>query len=486
MIWLGSCSPAGHSPEPLIVSTPPPTEAAKGPAPELHHNVLGLFDSVAQSVSTMAPTASAVMTIPLVFGSAGNGTWVSYLLATGCTLIVALCIARFAKDSSSPGSLYVYATSSLPPFLGSAAAWALLMAYVASGASVVGGFMHYGNVVLGEFLGFTLPTLVLALVVLAIATWVAYRDVKVSARLMLYIELGSVLMISTVFALILWQHGLHVDVSQFTLKDVHPSGVRLGLVLAMFSLVGFESATTLGEEVRNPLKTIPKAIILSALCSGVFFMMAAYTEVLAFPASAGPLDQSEAPLSVLATVAGVRRLGPVIDICALITMLACTLACATAASRVLLLMGRRGLVPLRLSGIHARNGTPHMAVLATGAAMFVLSVPFALGKVSGETLYDWMGSLSTYGFIAAYALVAVALPIYLRRRQSLTAASVVLSSLAVAAMILVLAGTLYPVPEAPKNWLPYLFLAYILGAAGWNSWQARRAPAGLVPAQAAD
>jgi amino acid transporter len=440
----------------------------------LHKDALGHFDSLAQSISTMAPTASAAMTVPLVFSSSGNGTWISYLLATLCTLLVGLCIARFARDSASPGSLYSYATSSLPPVLGSVAAWALLLAYVASGASVVGGFVHYANVVLHEFLGMVLPDIPLGIACVALSAWVAYRDVKASARMMLYIELVSVFVISSVFALLLWQHGLHVDAAQLSLRGVNFSGVRLGLVLAMFSFVGFESATTLGEEVRNPLRTIPRAVIQSALISGLFFMVASYTEVLAFPASDGPLDQNAAPMSVLARVAGVARLGPFIDICAMITMLSCTLACVTAAARVLLLMSRNGLAAGRLSRVHSRNRTPHVAVLATAVVTMLLSVPLSAGKVSGETIYDWMGSLATYGFLVVYALVAVALPLYLKRRQKLTYSSILLSVLAVAAMALVLAGTLYPVPDAPKNWLPYIFLLYLAAAAGFNGWQARR------------
>ncbi len=439
----------------------------------LHHNVLGPLDSLAQSISTMAPTASAAMTIPLVFSSAGRGTWAAYLLATVCTLFVGLCIARFAKDSASPGSLYTYTTTSLPPVLRSVAAWALLLAYVASGASVVGGFVHYANVVLHEFLGAALPQTLLGLVCVAAPVWVAYRDVKVSARMMLYIELVSVTMISAVFALVLWKHGLHIDRDQLSLKGVPFSGIRLGLVLAMFSFVGFESATTLGEEVREPLRTIPRAVIQSALFSGLFFMLASYTEVAAFPASSGSLADSDAPLSVLSVVAGVKFLGPLIDVCAMITMLACTLACITAASRVLLLMAHNGLAHASLHGVHARNGTPSAAVLATGVATILLSVPFSAFNVSGETIYDWMGSLATYGFIIVYALVAVALPLYLRKRGCLSVGAVAVSALSVAAMALVLAGTLYPVPEAPKNWLPYLFLAYLGAAAGYNMWRTR-------------
>jgi len=436
----------------------------------LHRQTLGPLDTLAQSISTMAPTSSAAMTVPLVFASAGNGTWLAYLLAMACTLLIAICVARFARESASPGSLYSYATSSLHPMLGSMSAWALLLAYVATGASVVGGFVHYMNVVLREFLGVGASPILLAVLAVAISTAVAYRDVKISTQLMVYIELASVAVIAVVFAMLLWKHGLHFDPAQFTLRGVRWSGVRLGVVLAMFSFVGFESASTLGAEAKNPLKTIPRAVIQSALLSGLFFISASYTEVLGFPASAGTLDQSASPMSVLATAAGAARLGPLIDIGAMISMFACTLACVTAAARVLFMMAHNGMTHRWMSRAHDRNSTPHTAVLVTGLATLLLPVGLTLARANGETIYDWMGSLATYGFITVYALVAVALPLHLKAEKKLSMAIVVLAAASVLAMILVLEGTLYPVPEAPKNWLPYLFLAYLAAAAGWHWW----------------
>jgi amino acid transporter len=110
----------------------------------------------------------------------------------------------------------------------------------------------------------------------------------------------------------------------------------------------------------------------------------------------------------------------------------------------------------------------------------LLPVALAAAKVPGDTIYDWMGSLATYGFITVYALVAIALPWHLRALRSLTWGTVVLAVLAVAAMVMVLAGTLYPVPEPPKNWLPYLFLLYLAAAVGWHRWQDWRGAGGLA------
>src|SRR6202789_2721708 len=86
----------------------------------LRRGALSPLETLAQSVSTIAPTTTPAATIPLVCALSGNGTWLAYLLATVAILLVALCIARFARYSASPGSLYTYASTILPPWLGAA------------------------------------------------------------------------------------------------------------------------------------------------------------------------------------------------------------------------------------------------------------------------------------------------------------------------------------------------------------------------------
>src|ERR1700682_4632136 len=210
----------------------------------LRQGVLSPMETLAQSVSTIAPTTTPVATIPLVCALAGNATWLAYVLATAAVLLVALCISRFARYSSSPGSLYTYASMILPPWMGAVAAWSMLLAYIATGASVAGGFYHYANLLLHDATGHVAPTVVLALMVTAISIGIAWRDVKISARLMLWIEAVSVALILTVVVLVLARHGLHLDWTQLRLRGMTGSGLRLGLVLALFSFVGFGSTTT--------------------------------------------------------------------------------------------------------------------------------------------------------------------------------------------------------------------------------------------------
>jgi amino acid transporter len=450
-------------------TVPEPGQSGDG----LRRGILSPMETLAQSVSTMAPTTTPAATIPLVCALAGNGTWLAYVLATIAILLVALCIARFARHSASPGSLYTYASSILPPWLSATVAWSLLLAYVATGSSVIGGFYYYANLLLHDATGHMFSTALLALLVAGVSIAIAYRDVKISARLMLWIEAVSVTVIVIVVVLVLARRGWHGDVDQFHLHGMTGSGLRLGLVLALFSFVGFESATTLGSEARNPLKTIPRAVIQSAVLAGAFFAICAYAEVLGFHMVGLDLGTTPDQMHVLARVGGVPVLGILIDIGALVSMFAGTLACITAAARVLLRMAQDGLAHEWLGATHTRNQTPSRAVVITGIAAVLPVAVIAARGASGLDVYGWLGSLATYGFIVAYALVCLAQPRYLKNHGVFRPGAQILPWLAGAAMLLALAGNLYPVPEGPYGKLPFIYLAYLIGGLGWFLVRAR-------------
>jgi amino acid transporter len=456
-------APPSGAPEKSWIAETDPQAAGFG----LRRGVLSPMETLAQSVSTIAPTTTPAATIPLVCALAGNGVWLAYLLATVAVLLVAVCISRLARYSASPGSLYTYAGMILPPWLGAVAAWSLLLAYIATGASVAGGFYYYANILLSDVSGRAISTVVLTLVVTGVSVWIAARDVKISARLMLWFEAASLVVILTVILLVLGRHGPHADAAQFHLRGMTGSGLRLGLVLALFSFVGFESATTLGAEAVNPLRTIPRAVTQSAIIAGVFFTLCAYTEVLGFHIVGQDLGTSQAPMHVLARVGGVPVFGNLIDIGAMVSMFAGTLACITAAARVLLLMSHNGLVHGGLRATHVSKETPVRAVLVTGTATMLPVVVLAARHASGLDVYGWMGSLATYGFIVAYALVCVAVPRYLRDRGVHWAGARIVPWLAFLAMLFALVGNLYPVPEGPYGRLPYIYLGVLAAGMLW-------------------
>jgi amino acid transporter len=433
----------------------------------LRAGALGPLETLAQSVSAMAPSTSPSLTIPLVFALAGNATWFVYLLATGATLLVGFCVSRFARLSASPGSLYTYTASTLPPFFGVTAAWALLLAYLGTGASVAGGALYYANLFSQHFFHSAPPALLTLAIVCGMAGLIAYRDVKLSAELMLWIEVFSVSFILIVLAVLVFRFGFQFDMDQFKLRGVSISALGPALVLSMFSFVGFEAATTLGGEAREPLSTIPRAVLQCAILAGVFFMLCSYSEVLGFRGQSSQLSDSTSPLHLLATKAGISPLGVAIDFGAAVSMFACVLACTTAAARVLMRMAHSALLPAALERTNQRHQTPGTAVAVSAVLMFAATAVMALRGFSGSEMYDLLGSLSVFGFLTVYALVALALPFARRALGQHSHIVAIISVFTVVVMILIVVFDLRSSSGLAHARIPYIYLGYIFAGIAW-------------------
>ncbi len=440
----------------------------------LRKGVLGPIETLAQSVSATAPSTSASLTIPLIVGLAGNATWFVYLLATGSMLLVGFCVSRFARLSASPGSLYSYTADTLPPVFGAAAAWGLLLAYLATGASVAGGALYYATVLCEQFFHWSPPAIPTLVLVCAIAGFIAYRDVKLSAEVMLWIEAVSVGLILIVLAVSAFHLGLHFDTGQFRLQGASLSALGPALVLAIFSFVGFESATTLGAEARDPLRTIPRAVIQCALLSGAFFMLCAYSEVLGFHGELGALSDTTSPLHLLARKAGVSLLGVAIDCGAFISMFACVLACSTASARVLMRMAHNGLMPAMFERTSPRHGTPGAGIALSTVLILVVICAMAIDCVTGYSIYDLLGSTAVFGFLTAYALVAVALPFARRAVGQHSHLLATVSAVTVAVILMIAVFDLHSASDVVHARIPYLYLAYITAGLAWYGWRRRK------------
>jgi amino acid transporter len=252
----------------------------------------------------------------------------------------------------------------------------------------------------------------------------------------------------------------------------------------VLSFVGFESATTLGDEAKQPLRTIPRAVLLSTLVAGLFFIAMAYIEVLGFQGMAISLKDSEAPLNDLAQASGVGFFGTLISLCALVSMFACTLACINAGSRILFTMGRHSIVHRAMGEAHGRNGTPHNAVMITAVIIFVITAATLLSGVGLIDSFTYFGTIAAYGFLIAYILISIAAPCYLARIGRLRLRHLFYAMAGVAIMLIPLISSigipgeasLFPVPAAPFNLFPYLFLAYLALGTGWFMILRRRSP----------
>ncbi len=441
----------------------------------LKSEILSPIETLGQSIANVAPTATPAMIIGQVFALSGNGTWLAYAIATIGMCLVAANINQFARSLASPGSLYSYTARVLPRFWGIAGAWSLVIAYICTATALTGGLTSYANVLLLSLHWPAISPVLLTAVAIGAAGALAYRDIVISARLMLTLEAIAAAIIFIIMGQTLYAHGLHPDADQLRLSGVTGGSLRLGLVLAIFSFVGFESATALGAEARHPFRSIPRAVMLSAAAAGIFFTLCSYTEVLGFRGEPTSLDHSLAPLNALAIKAGMPVIGLLIDVSAIICFFSCALACITAAARIIFDMARQGDVPEAFGDAHHANRTPHRAVVFATAAALIPGIFLALRNVPGFDINGWLGTLATFGFLVAYILVCAAAPLYLRSQQKLAANALIISFVAIAVMLVAFAGSLYPVPAAPYSSLPYIFAGLLaMGVACSFAFRIRR------------
>jgi amino acid transporter len=434
-----------------------PTERRYG----LQHGILPQWATLAQSLSSIAPTASPAMVIPLVIAVSGPSSWLVYLVATLGVSLVASHINVFAQSDASPGSLYGFVQDELGPWLGLVAGWAVLIAYIGTASAVTGGVVIYAQGLLGGFLLQRSGAILLIALSVLIATMLAYQNVELSTRFMLWIEAVSIAMIVLLFLYPSHAHHLFWDASQFSRQAFRLDSVRAGLILATFSFVGFESATALGTEAKSPLVTIPRAVIGTALLSGVLFIFSAYSEVAAFGGKLDLLTNSSAPLQLLAQLKGAGWLAPLLTVGAVVSFFACTLACVTAAARTALLFSSHGALPRHLGRSHAINQTPHIAIVVSGVATVLPAVWLTMRWTSAFDLYGWLGTIATFGFVTAYLLVVVAALIRLKRRNKLLVWRMAIGALTLLSLGWTLVGSLNLDATGPERWLAPVYFAIL-------------------------
>ncbi len=422
-----------------------------------------------QSLAATGPSIAVAGTVAVVYLTAGKGAIWSYVLATVVVVLVGYSIAQFARRTAAAGSLYSYTASGLGRGTAFASGWGLIFGYLGiAAACLAGAALYFGAFVAklgasGESRAWQLPLIVVFLV-LTVA--IPIRGVRISTRLAVILEIVSLLAIGVLLVALFIHYGARVDTSQFKATGSSATGIALGSVLAVGAFVGFESSSSLGIEARSPHRAIPRAILFTVLGAGILYIIACYAQVLGF-GSAASLAQSSAPLNDLAANAGVGWLAYYLDLAVAISAAACVSASLNAAARSVYSLAREEILPGRLARAHPRFKTPHAAIYLLAPVVGVVPFVLVADGISPLNIFAYLGTLATYGYLLAYVLVSVAAPIYLARRQVLTPLPVIVAVLATVAIGYVIYKNLVPVPPAPYNAFPYIFLGWIAIGVAW-------------------
>jgi amino acid transporter len=427
------------------------------------------LEVMAQSVAGIAPSAVMATGPALIVLYAGQGAWLSYLAATVVVVLVGLCVAQFGRRFASSGSLYSYVARGLGPTGAFAAGWALVIGYTCIAmVGIVGTGLYLGSFL--ETLGLpatsTVGVIILFMIAAIAAAAFAVSGIKISTRLGLILEIVSVTAVLAVLVVVLARNGISPGSSQLSLDGVSFDGATFGIVLAVLGFVGFESAASLGAEARNPHRTIPRAVIGSAVLVGVLYVFATYASVVGFGGAEG-LGASTAPISDLARQNGLGGATWIVDLGVTASFFAVIIASINAASRVLYTMGEEDVLPAILGRAHRTHKTPHVAIAVIAPVVGLVPTVMVATGTTPFNVYAYTGTIGTFGYMLAYLLMAVALPFFLRRRNEANPLSTLLAVVVVAALLYVFYKNVYPVPPSPYNLLPWIFLAAMALGLAW-------------------
>ena len=339
--------------------------------------VIGLGSMIGAGVfSAFAPAAAA----------AGTALLIGLALAAGVAYCNAVASAQLAAQYPTSGGTYVYGRERLGEWWGFLAGWGFVVGKTASCAAMALTFASYA--VPGSSWAQRLAA-VLAVAVLTVANC---RGITRTAGLARVLVAGSLLALLVVVGAILVSGG--TDASNLTGSSPHGVyGVLQSAGLLFFAFAGYARIATLGEEVRDPERTIPRAIPLALGITVVIYAAVGLTALLA----AGPaaLAATSTPLATAAKAVGAAWSVPVVRVGAAVASLGALLALIAGIGRTSLAMARNGDLPRRLAAIDPVHRVPARAELAVGAVVCLLVLTTDLRGAIG---------FSSFGVLTYYAI----------------------------------------------------------------------------------
>src|SRR2546426_8461910 len=466
----------------------------------LQKDAIGLAPVLFQSITHMAPAAAVAFSIIFAVTYAGGATPLAVVLALVACLMVAISIGQLARHLPSAGGLYTYAARGLHPAAGFFVAWGFMLAEPLVAPLL---YLIFGNVI-GVFLTnhFSTPTWLWAPFAAAagIGVWfLVYRGVRISTEAGVVLGAFEIVVFLALAITLIIAAGSNNTLSVFSPNTGNSNGwgsVFAGMVYTVLAFIGFEASVPLAEETRDPRRTLPRAVILSCVLIGLFYLICYYAATVYF----GPNQMADPKNGFFGFNGGdpwdglaAKVWGPfaILVLLAIInSAVANSNAGANAATRMGFALGRAGILPRALAAVHPRFKTPYVAVHVQGAFGIAIAVILGFALSSPLNAFAPLGTMVTLIVVVIYILTNLSnLVFYWReRREELNPIwNVVVPVLGVVIFIPVLlasfgidfAGLGIVGLTAPANAAPWIDLAWLLLGVGLYVYLSARSPGAL-------
>src|SRR5256712_3398922 len=396
-------------------------------APTLQRDAIGLAQVLFQSITHMAPAAAVAFSIIFAVTYAGGATPLAVVLALVACLMVAISIGQLARHLPSAGGLYTYAARGLHPAAGFFVAWGCMLAEPLVAPLL---YLIFGNVI-AVFLQnhFNPPPCLWAPFAAAagIGVWfLVYRGVRISTEAGVAMGAFEIVVFLALAITLIVAAGSNNTLSVFSPNTGNSNGwgsVFAGMVYTVLAFIGFEASVPLAEETRDPRRTLPRAVILSCVLIGLFYLICYYGAIVYF----GPNIAADPTKGFFAFNGGdpwdglaAKVWGPfsILVLLAIInSAFANSNAGANAATRVGYALARVGILPRVLASVHPRFKTPYIAVHVQGA--LGIAVALILGLVLGGPLlaFALLGTVATLIIVCIYILTNLANIVFYTREH---------------------------------------------------------------------
>ena len=322
---------------------------------------LGLFDAASISIGAIIGAGIFVVT-GIAAGLAGPSLIISIILAGTVASFTALSFAQLSAYMPKEGGGYVFTYNLISPFAGFISGWMWVFANIFTGAAVSIGFAQYLSALVPY-----LPVNVVAATVCLTFTILNYVGVRQSAII------NDALVVAKI-AILLFFIAFGLSFVQLTnFEPFMPKGVIgtfEGAALIFFAYGGYARVTTVSEEVRDPNRTIPRAIILAITVSTILYVLIGVVSV-GLVGSRG-LEAAYSPLADAISVTGSSEAVLLVSLGAMVATASVLLMTILGVSRMTFAMARNGQFPAFLRQINRRFQTPHYAILITGVLSSIL------------------------------------------------------------------------------------------------------------------
>lgn len=327
---------------------------------------------------------------------AGNGVIPAILIAALLAAFNGLSSAQLAATYPVSGGTYEYGYRILGSYPGFTAGWMFVIAKTASAATAVLGCAGY-LIYLFDIKGLNWVYLLFGLIILLLMTYLVAGGIRRSNLINSLIVSVTLLGLALLVIFGIQSGGNPLDPLFNSIQDSSLSPIFHASALMFVAYTGYGRIATLGEEVAEPRKTIPKAIILTMLIVSVLYLLVGLTalHVLGPDSFGATVEGNAAPLMFVAQALQVPGMGVAITISAITAMLGVLLNLLLGISRVILAMARRGDLPGLLSKVQSGTRSPVIAVVTTGILIGLL-------VLTGDVRVTW--SFSAFTVLIYYAI----------------------------------------------------------------------------------